>query len=175
MTKLKKIFICFLVLAGFSMAYAQQKPEQAAVVLEKALKQAKAENKNVLLMFHASWCSWCKKMEANINSPACKKLFDNNYVMAYVTVKEPADKKALENPGGEALVKRFKGEKHGLPFWVILDREGNMITNSLNSKGENIGCPASPEEVSEFGAKLKKTSKLTNNDLTKIAATFTVK
>ncbi len=65
--------------------------------INKAQNQAKVENKNVFLIFHASWCGWCKKMEKNMDDPAVKPYFDANYVKTFITVQERAEKKNLEN------------------------------------------------------------------------------
>jgi len=170
--KLKSIFICLSLVAAIAVANAQ---ENVSVLLEKASVQATKENKKVFVMFHASWCKWCKKMDDNMTSDACRKYFTDNYVMVHVDVKESPKNKDLENPGGEALLKKYKGEQAGLPFWVILDAKGTVQTDSFNSKGENLGCPGSPEEVTEFITKLKKTSKLTDKQLTVIRETFTIK
>ncbi len=90
--------IVVIALFALQMGFAQEK---ADVVLNKALTQAKAENKNVLLVFHASWCGWCKLMEKNMNLSATKPLFDKNYITVYVDVQERGEKKSLENPGGQ--------------------------------------------------------------------------
>ena len=44
-----------------------QKVKTSTEIMEAAYKKASEENKNILLIFHASWCSWCKKMDAAIN------------------------------------------------------------------------------------------------------------
>lgn len=50
-----------------------------------------------------------------------------------------------------------------------------MLENSLNEKGENLGCPASPEEVDLFLGKLKRTSKLSDKQLAVIREAFVLK
>lgn len=163
-----------LVIALFSLqlGFAQEK---ADVVLNKALTQAKAENKNVLLVFHASWCGWCKLMEKNMELPTTKPLFDKNYVTAYLDVQERGEKKSLENPGGQELMNKYKGETAGLPFWLMLSPKGEVLADSFDTKGENIGSPASPEEVASFLVKLEKTSKLNKAELQTIQQVFVKK
>lgn len=170
--KIKTILICLLLLGSLTAANAQ---EDASAVLEKAYAQAKKEKKKVFVIFHASWCGWCKKMEKNMQSPACKKLFDDNYVTAFLTVQESPKNKSLENPGGDDILKKFKGEGQGIPFWLILDTDGSLLADSFNSKSENLGCPSTAEEVAEFTAKLKRTSKLTPAQLGVISETFIIK
>lgn len=170
--KLKLLFACFFIVTCFAQATAQ---ESASAIMDKAYAQAAKENKKVFIMFHASWCGWCKKMDKNMTGDACAKLFNDNYVTAHIVVKESPKNKNLENPGGEDLIKKFKGEQAGLPFWVITDAKGAMQADSFDSKGENLGCPSSPEEVAEFVTKLKKTSKLSAAQLAVIKETFTIK
>ncbi|MDC8104957.1 MULTISPECIES: thioredoxin family protein [Chryseobacterium] len=169
--KYSKIILVFTVLL-FQLGFAQEK---ADVVLNKALTDAKKENKNVLLVFHASWCQWCKLMEKNMNLPETKPLFDKNYVTAYVDVQERGEKKVLENPGGEAMMNQYKGENAGLPFWLVLNSKGEVLTDSFNDKGENLGSPATPEEVDVFLAKLEKTTKLNRQELETIQKVFVKK
>lgn len=170
--KIKTLLLCFFLLGSLTVANAQ---ESASAVLEKAYKQAKKENKKVLVMFHASWCSWCKKMEKNMETETTKKLFDDNYVITFLTVQERGANKNLENPGADDLLKKYKADKQGIPFWLILDAKGNKLEDSFNAKGENLGCPATPEEVAEFTGKLKRTSKLKDKELAVIAEVFTIK
>ena len=110
-----------------------------------------------------------------MQSPSCKKLFDDNYVTAFLTVQESPKNKNLENPGAAELLKKYNGEGTGIPFWVILDTDGSLLADSYNSKSENLGCPATAEEVAEFTAKLKRTSRLTPAQLAVISETFIIK
>ena len=170
--KLKNIIIALLFLLPIAHASAQ---ETATAVLQKATAQAKKEHKNIVLIFHASWCGWCKKMEKNIESDACKKMFDDNFVITQLTVQESPKNKSLENPGADTLLETYKGTKAGLPFWVIIDANGKVLADSYNAKGENLGCPSSADEVAEFKSKLKKTTKLNDSQLAIIADTFIIK
>jgi len=36
-------------------------PASTDVLLKKAYAQAAKQHKNVIVLFHASWCGWCKK------------------------------------------------------------------------------------------------------------------
>ncbi len=159
--------------------FAQITPQPAETVLKDAYAQAAKENKKVILIFHASWCGWCKKMEASINDPIDSKYFSDNYVVAYLDVQEHADKKALENPGNEAVMKNLNvGE--GLPFWFILDAKGNKLADCLmkpdgtpsTAPTDNVGCPASEKEVDFFVKVLKSTSSLDDNALAVIKTRF---
>ena len=170
--KIKTLLISFLLIGSFTAATAQ---DSASVVLDRAFAQAKKENKKVFIMFHASWCGWCKKMEKNMQDPAIKKYFDDNYITAFLTVQESPKNKSLENPGAAELLSKYKAQNSGIPFWVILDADGNMLENAFNSDGQNLGCPASTEEVAEFTAKLKKTSKLNDTQLAAISKVFVIK
>jgi thiol-disulfide isomerase/thioredoxin len=177
--KTKQILLLLLFLSTTG-AFAQTALPASDAVLNKAYAQAANENKKVILIFHASWCGWCKKMEASINDPLCKKMFDDNYVIAYLDVMEHAGKEGLENPGSLDVLKKFQGDQSGLPFWLVLDAKGNVLANSemkpdgaVTAKPEdNVGCPASDKEVAYFTGILKATSNLKDDDLAVIQKRF---
>jgi thioredoxin-related protein len=148
--------------------YAQKTPLSANEILQEAMQQASKEKKNVLIIFHASWCGWCHKMDSSMNDKSCKKFFIDNFVTRYLVVDESSDKKNLENSGANELRSKYYGDDEGIPFWLIFDSNGNLLADSqirpegisMSQKGENVGCPAKPEEVDYFIKVLKKTSHL---------------
>lgn len=169
--KYSKIIVVVALLL-FQLGVAQEK---ADVVLKKASIEAKASKKNVLLVFHASWCKWCKMMEKNMNLPETQPIFGDRFVTAYVDVQERGEKKSLENPGGQELMNKYKGENAGLPFWLVLTPKGEVLADSFNAKGENLGSPSTPEEVTTFIAKLDKSLKLKKEEAQIIEKVFTKK
>lgn len=168
----KLILLVAFIIAGISLSQAQ---ESVDVLMEKVLSEAAVSKKHVLVKFEASWCGWCHRMTGQIKDPSIASYFNDNYVMLPIVVFENADKVSLENPGSRELIKKYKGENAGLPFWVILDSEGAMVTNSFNEKGQNLGCPSSKEEVAVFIKKLETTSNLTPADAERVALVFTKK
>jgi thioredoxin-related protein len=174
---MKNKFSILLVLLIVSFeAIAQNPPATAESIVNTAVKKAGSEKKNVLLIFHASWCGWCHKMDASLSDPSCKAFFDKYYVIEHLVVLESKDKLALENPGGMDYLKKYSGDPEGLPYWVILDKSGNLLADSridkANPKGTNSGCPASEKEVNYFIDVLKSSSKLSNDQLKVIAKRF---
>ena len=111
-------------------------------------------------MFHASWCGWCHRLEAVMDRPEFKKMFDDNYVLLNVDVMENGDKKAkLENPGGTEIMAKLGGEKAGLPYYAFLDARGKKLADSnVMPGGKNIGYPGEPGEISAFMDLIAKTA-----------------
>ncbi len=146
-------------------------PPPAQEVINTALKTAKAENKTVMVDFSASWCGWCKRLDAFLHSPEVGKLMADNYVFVTLTVQESPDKKALENPGAAELMNEMGGEKAGLPFYFFLDKEGKKLADSMAMPGgKNIGHPGNAEEIKAFDELLKQTApRMTKEQRAKIA------
>ena len=161
------------------VAHAQPAPP-AEKVLKDAMQRAAHEHKNVFIIFHASWCGWCHRMDSILNSAACKKLFNDNYVIEHLTVMESKTKLSLENPGAQDVLKKYNGEGQGIPFWLIFDAKGNLLGDclmrpegaDLTTKGENTGCPATKEEVAHFLKVLKKTAALNAAQLAVVEKSF---
>lgn len=178
--KLKTLLLVIVTAFTIQTAAAQNTPAPAEEVLAAAVKKAAKEKKQVLAIFHASWCGWCHKMTASLNDPAIKPYFDKNYVIADFVVYESKGKEHLENPGAADLLKKYYNEDQGLPTWLLFDAKQNLVADSqvrpagtpFSTKGANVGCPAKPEEVQHFIDGLKKTSKLKEKELSEIAAVF---
>ena len=178
--KLRMIFLTGFALLFLLPLHAQKAPLSADEIMQEALQQAAKEKKNVLIIFHASWCGWCHRMDSSINDKTCKKFFDDNFVIRHLVVDESKDKKVLENPGADEFRIKYHGDQQGIPFWLVFDKDGNLLADSqmraegasLETKGDNIGCPASEKEVEAFIKVLKKTSKLNSSQQAAIEKRF---
>lgn len=169
---MKKIttVLSFFFLSFF--CFAQTKMPPAEEVLGKAYAQAARENKNVLLIFHASWCGWCHKMDTSLNDKGVKPLIDKSYVTTHLTVYESKRKTELENPGALEFLTKHGGADQGIPYWLVLDKNGKVLANSEYAPGRNTGCPASEQEVAYFISVLRKTSSLNDEELKVIEKRF---
>src|SRR5580658_7368582 len=54
-------------------------PKPAMELVGAAKAVSAKERKATLVMFHASWCSWCKRLDAVMSRPEFKKMFEANY------------------------------------------------------------------------------------------------
>ncbi len=179
MKSLRLLFVAFLLVTTCGL-HAQTAQPSANDILKRAVLDAGDQNKKVLLMFHASWCVWCHKMDSSLNDISCKKFFDDNFIIAHLTVMESKGKENLENPGGKEMMEKFNGKDQGLPYWVVLDKNYTLLfdsqirTTAADGKvtGSNVGCPASQKEVDYFIEILNKTTSLTASQLAIIAKRF---
>jgi thiol-disulfide isomerase/thioredoxin len=169
--------LALLLLFG-SVAFSQT-PPSATAVLKEATAKATLEKKKVFIIFHASWCVWCRRMDTSMNDPRVKAFFDKNYEIRHLTVLESDNKKALENPGAEELMIRYNGKGQGIPYWLVFDNTGKFLFDSKRrteggtpESGNNTGCPATKEEVDYFISVLEQTSALTKKELATIAEVF---
>ena len=168
----------FLFILATSL-FAQKAPASAEEIMKEAFATAKKQDKKILIMFHASWCSWCHKMDTSLNDASVKKFFDDNFVIRHLVVFESKGKANLENPGALDLITKYNGKDQGIPFWMIFDNDEKFLADSrmpaaVNGveKLQNTGCPATQEEVDYFIGVLKKTTSLKEEQLEKIRARF---
>jgi thiol-disulfide isomerase/thioredoxin len=176
-TRISLVLVLFL-MCGIS--FSQSLPESAEILMKNAYAQAKKEKKNVFVIFHASWCGWCKKLDASINDPSCSSFFNKSYVFVHLTVLESKDKKNLENPGATEMFNKYAGGNSGIPFFMIFNIKSDLLADSfirpagtgLDKPGDNMGCPAAPEEIAAFIEVLKKTSKISEPEIKAVSERF---
>ena len=133
---------------------ATAKAPTANEILASAKEKASAEKKAIFVHFGASWCGWCKKLDAFLDRADIKPVFEKYFVPVKLVVQENEKNKDLENPGAEALLKKLGGPD-GLPYSAFLDAKSTLIVNSKRD-GANIGYPAQPSEIEWFAHMMKK-------------------
>jgi len=159
----KSVAATLLILGALAFGFAQgEKPQSADKILNAGIDTAKSSGKTVFLIFHASWCGWCKKLDKALEDPALKSIIGDSFVVTHLDVMENAKDKieTLENPGGREIMAKLGGEKSGLPFYAFLDATGQKIADSNVMPGNaNIGYPSTPEEIAAFETLLKSTAR----------------
>src|SRR5580765_7569019 len=161
---MRPILISLAVLA-LTSATTLAEVSSAEQILSQAKTKARAEQKTIFLHFGASWCGWCKRLDAFLDRKDIKPVFEKYFVPVKLVVQEKEKDKALENPGAEAFMTKLGGPS-GLPYSAFLDSKGDLIANSKNSVGNNIGFPAQPDEIDCFVKMMKKAApKMSEQDL----------
>lgn len=102
-------------------------PEGWTTDYEAALKQAKAENKDVLIDFTGSdWCGWCIKLSDEIlDKPAFKDYAKENLILVYIDFPKSKEQSKELVAQNKELAKKFG--VRGFPTLIILDSDGDKI------------------------------------------------
>ena len=115
------VLAAFLSLCAFAAdapAYDESADAQAQV--SQALARAKADNKQVMIVFGANWCGDCKMLDGEFKKPAMKALLDANYVVVKVDVNRFNKNLDVVKPYGEVI-------KKGIPSIVIATPANQLV------------------------------------------------
>ncbi len=149
-------------------------PRAAQILIDEAVKTAKANNKAVFVHFGASWCGYCHMLDKFLSASEVSPVMAAHYVIVSLDVQEQGDKKALENPGADSVMQATG--VNGVPSFFFLDGQGKQIASSMvmPPQGDNMGFPALPEEIKMFDALLQKTApRMTEGDRAKVGEYLT--
>jgi thioredoxin-related protein len=95
---------------------------------DSGMRQAKAENKPILLYFGRYGCAWCDHVNRKTFSDAgLKQLYSDNYVLIYVDAEGG---KRIRLPSGERLTEGELGARLGAyatPLFVFMTPEGKVV------------------------------------------------
>lgn len=128
MKKITLIICTFLFASSFlsSQTEAVQiyNPDaNARADIAAAVKQAKAENKHVLLQIGGNWCPWCIRLHGlETTDPQIDSLLAADYVVVLVNVPKEKEKRDPELMSSLGNPQRF-----GFPVLVVLNQEGERI------------------------------------------------
>lgn len=121
--------------------------ENAEAKIAELVKQAQAENKNIMLQAGGNWCIWCLRFNQYVQTtPELKEIVDKNYIYYHLNFS-PANK-------NEKVFAKYgnPGDKFGYPVFVVLDQNGKQI-HTQDSAVLEEGKGYSLEKVKEFFTK----------------------
>lgn len=121
--------------------------EDAEAKIAEVVKQAKAENKNVMIQAGGNWCIWCLRFNNYVQTtPELKEIVDKNYVYYHLNYSpENKNEKVFAKYGNP-------GEKFGYPVFIVLDGNGKQIHTQDSAVLED-GKGYSLEKTKEFFTK----------------------
>jgi thioredoxin-related protein len=111
--------------------------------INKALEQAKKENKHVLLQVGGNWCSWCILLHKFYSDEMqVDSMLKANFIVEYINYSK-------ENRNLEALKRLEFPQRFGFPVLVILNAEGKRL-HTQNSAYLEEGRGYNKKKVLEF-------------------------
>ncbi|WP_198000242.1 carboxypeptidase regulatory-like domain-containing protein [Gimesia alba] len=128
----------------------------AQELLATALKQAKKENKRIIIQETATWCGPCRLLSRFLVRE--RDLWERDYLWIKIDYRWT---------GAFEMMKTMRaGAQGGIPWWAILDQDGKVLVTSNDEEGTNIGFPSDQSGREHFRSMLEKTSiRLTPMDI----------
>ena len=121
-TFLVAAFLSACAFAADVPVYDESADAQAQVA--QALAIAKADNKQLMIVFGANWCGDCKMLDSEFKKPAMKALLDANYVVVKVDVKRFNKNLDVVKPYGDVI-------KKGIPS-IVITTSSNLFVYATN-------------------------------------------
>lgn len=111
--------------------------------VEQALRQAREENKHVLIQVGGNWCSWCLKLHHFIDTtPRLDSLVKADYVLIRINYSK-------ENKNPEMMAQLGFPQRFGFPVLIVLDQDGKRI-HTQNTGYLEEDESYSEKKISEF-------------------------
>ncbi|WP_276502834.1 thioredoxin family protein [Terrimonas pollutisoli] len=126
---MKKIIILWIAVFFTGVSFSQDmksfklyKPEEnAEKKIADAVKQAKAEGKNVFVQIGGNWCIWCALFnDIATTDKSIDSVIKANYVVYHLNYSK-------ENRNEKLLAKYAFPQRFGFPVFLILNGKGELI------------------------------------------------
>ncbi len=110
--------------------------------IASALKQARHENKRVILDFGGDWCGDCQVLDIYFHQSPNRELIAGNFVVVYIDVGHMDKNVAVAERYGVPL-------KKGVPALAVLDADGKVLYSQATGQFGDMRY-MQPASVTEF-------------------------
>jgi hypothetical protein len=143
--------------AALLLGAAASAEDSAAEVVARESAAAAAEDRRLLLVFEASWCVWCRQMDAMLEDPAAAAILDRHFRILHLRAQERDEAEiAKQLAGADDVYLRYSGGGAGMPFTAVLDADASAVATSIQqANGGNFGFPVTDEELEGFETMLE--------------------
>lgn len=124
---MRSTFLMLIFLLSSLLLNAQQKEQvydpaiKGSVQIEKAVEEASADNKHILVVVGGNWCPWCLRFSKFTSTDAeIDSLIRANYVKVNFNYSK-------ENKNLDFLKEMGFPQRFGFPVILILDSEGERL------------------------------------------------
>ncbi len=126
--------------------------ENAEEKIAELVKQAQAENKNIIIQAGGNWCIWCLRFNQYAQTtPELKEILDKNYLYYHLNYSpENKNEKVFAKYGDP-------GKQFGYPVFIVLDKNGKQI-HTQDSAVLEQDKGYSLEKVKDFFNKYRPTT-----------------
>jgi thiol:disulfide interchange protein len=96
-----------------------------------ALKQARAENKRVILDFGGDWCGDCQVLDIYFHQPPNADLLDKNFIVVHINIGHMDKNVDVAEKYGVPLSK-------GVPALAVIDAAGKVLYSQRTGEFEDM-------------------------------------
>ncbi|MFO7903864.1 MAG: thioredoxin family protein [Pirellulaceae bacterium] len=130
-------------------------PLDARELLQEALAEAAASKRRVIVQETATWCGPCHLLARFLERH--RDVWEKDYLWIRIDQRWHGSEEVMNNI--------MKGHHGGIPWFAILDSNGDVLATSDGPDG-NIGFPTDPASINHFLTMLRSTKqRISENEL----------
>ncbi|MEX1042542.1 MAG: thioredoxin family protein [Pirellulaceae bacterium] len=123
-------------------------PLSSRELLDNALADAKQSGRRVIVQETATWCGPCILLSRFLEKH--RALWQRDYLWVKLDHRWPDTEEVVQDLRGDAT--------YPIPWWAILNAEGETLITSIRAGDQNIGFPSSDEGKAHFREMLNTTA-----------------
>ncbi len=128
----------------------------AGAAVSDAVAEASGRQRRLLLVFHASWCVYCRLFDRLLTHRDAAPIIERHFEVLHLRAQERQKlRQDQQLAGADDVYHSFAPAGAGLPYMVVLGDGSKKIADSIMASGESFGFPVEPAELNGFDVMLR--------------------